>query len=168
MFSKKGFYFLFLLLAAAWLSCAPPPPSKLDREYPQYVTVKNTRDTLLHVNDTTLMLNSIAKDPEYGRVPEKPVMLGMLKLEAGADNRSKYLNALRGPRGEPVHYRRLKACCPFKTPNQKMMMDPKASMGLLERYELSYDGLAEPVILYLNLYDNGPIEAPKGFTIAKL
>lgn len=155
---------LIVVITSGWVSCSPPPPSKLDRNYPQYVKDKNSRDTLLHVNDTTLLLSSIATDTEYGRTPEKPVMVGMVALEAGADNRSKYLNALRGPKGEAVTYRRLKACCPFQTPNQKMW-DPKAKMGLLERYELTYEGLEQPVILYINLYDDGPIQAPEGFTI---
>lgn len=156
---------LILSIALIYWSCAPPPPSKLDKEYPQYSNAKNTRDTLLHINDTTLLINQIATDADYGRMPEKPVMLGMKELEAGANNRSKYLNALRGPAGEVVSYRRLKPCCPFETPNQKMPLNPQAKMGLLERYELSYKGLEQPVILHINLYDSGPIQAPKGFTL---
>lgn len=37
--------------------------------------------------------------------------------------------------------------------------------GLLDVYEVTYDGLPEPVELYLNLYDYEQPRAPVGFTL---
>ena len=59
-------------------------------------------------------------------------------------------------------YVRIGTCCKFKTDNSPL------GSGLLDQYEVSYDGLVEPVILYLNMYDPDPdnkIQAPKGFKL---
>jgi len=36
--------------------------------------------------------------------------------------------------------------------------------GLFDVYEVTYDGVAEPVTLYLNMYDPGEPHIPHGFT----
>ena len=114
-----------------------------------------------------LVLGSCAPVPssqevqgEYAYSPSNPVNVAGL---AGAyDPRSEYayLNRLRGPSGESVSYRRLGQCCPFESQNAIF-----GSTALLDQYEVSYDGLAEPVVLYLNFYDKGEIRPPRGFTL---
>jgi hypothetical protein len=159
-------YCFSLLIGSILLfSYACKAPSKYDQEFPSYVTERNSRDTLVHLNDSTLQLTKVSKDADYGYTAEKPVMLGMVDIHEGAANRQKFLNALRGPAGEAVTYKRKPPCCPFETPNYRHISGKK--FGLLERYEVSYEGLEEPVILYLNLYDSGLIQAPKGFTFHK-
>ena len=37
--------------------------------------------------------------------------------------------------------------------------------ALLDTYEVTYDGLKEPIVLYIDMYDYGPLAAPKGFTL---
>lgn len=102
-----------------------------------------------------------ATDPEYGVTQQKPVCVGG-KTDSGARNQQSYLNALRGPRGEKISYRRRGSCCAFKTPNG--IID---GMGLLDVYEVTWAGNAKPVLLYLNFYDAGPLLAPVGLTLAQ-
>lgn len=101
----------------------------------------------------------VSTDPAYGVTPEKPVKVGG-GFSDGAKHQESYLNALRGPDGQPVTWKRLGTCCPFKTPNGIV-----GERGLLDRVEVTYKGLQEPVILYLNLYDRETPRAPVGFTL---
>ena len=48
----------------------------------------------------------------------------------------------------------------FKTPNGMN------NTGLLDAYEIKWEGLKKPLILYLNLYEESWLKAPKGFTTA--
>jgi hypothetical protein len=90
----------------------------------------------------------------YGFTPENPIHVG-----GGPSGQRAFLEALRGPNGEPLAWRRLGSCCEFETPNGLM------GLGLLDLYEVTYEGLAQPVILYLDMYDSGPLAAPAGFVL---
>jgi hypothetical protein len=98
-------------------------------------------------------------DATYGTTPEHPIKVGG-GFNDGANHEEAYLNALRGPQGQPVTWKRLGTCCPFKTPNGIV-----GARGLLDRVELTYKGLDEPGIIYLNLYDREKPQAPRGFTL---
>jgi len=37
--------------------------------------------------------------------------------------------------------------------------------GLLDQYEIKWQGQDKAVILFINFYDHGPLKAPKGFTL---
>jgi hypothetical protein len=95
-----------------------------------------------------------AAEDTYGRVPENPVRVGN-----GPPGERAYLTALRGPGGQLVVSRRLGSCCIFETPNG---FDGR---GLLDIYEVTYEGLDEPVRLYLDMYDAGEVRAPRGFVL---
>jgi hypothetical protein len=90
----------------------------------------------------------------YGFSPENPIHVG-----GGPTGQRAFLEALRGPEGQPLAWRRLGSCCEFETPNGLM------GLGLLDLYEVTYEGLEQPVILYLNMYDSGPVAAPAGFLL---
>ena len=90
----------------------------------------------------------------YGLVPENPVRVG-----GGPSGERAYLSALRGPRGEPVRFQRLGSCCAFETPHGFN------GRGLLDQYEVTYDGLEAPVVLYLDMYDAQAVRAPPGFRL---
>ena len=77
----------------------------------------------------------------------------------GPLNERRFLNALAGPNGEPLSYERLGSCSTFKTKNSPF------KKGLLDRYEVTWEGNATPVILYLNMYDAGPLRVPVNFTL---
>lgn len=98
-------------------------------------------------------------DPEYGYSPEKPINVGGGSLLEGPARQRAFLNSIAGPGGQAVTYRRLGSCCAFESP------DSPLGGGLLDQYEVSHGGLANPVILYLNLYTPGTPLAPFGFTI---
>jgi len=70
-----------------------------------------------------------------------------------------YLNALRGPEGQKVHYDRIGSCCEFDTPSS-----PFEGKGLLEVYEIDYEGLEAPRELYFNWYDESEPMIPAGLT----
>ncbi|ASB51119.1 2-dehydro-3-deoxyphosphooctonate aldolase [Alkalitalea saponilacus] len=110
------------------------------------------------MNDYVLLISHYSDDPTYGYAKENPVMTG-----GGADrvlNQRRYLNALTGPEGQYVSYRRLGSCCMFKTKNGTF-----GDTGLLDMYELTYDGIQEPVILYINMYDSDTLQVPVGFRL---
>ena len=90
----------------------------------------------------------------YGFSPENPIHVG-----GGPAGQRSFLEALRGPAGQPLAWRRLGSCCEFETPNGLM------GLGLLDLYEVTYEGLDQPVILYLDMYDSGPAAAPAGFLL---
>ncbi len=105
----------------------------------------------------SLILIEKASDSTYGYTEQNPIKVGG-GLNEGSKNEQMYLNALYGPRGQVIEYERVGSCCPFETPNGIM------GGGLLDAYEVKYDGLKQPIILYLNLYDYEKPKIPIGFT----
>ena len=112
------------------------------------------------LDDQTFQLDSISIDETYGFSASNPIHVGG-KFENGAVNQRRFLNALLGPDNELVRYHRRGSCCSFATKNGMN------GFGLLDMYEITYDGLAKPIVLYLNFYDYGTLRAPKGFTYKK-
>jgi hypothetical protein len=93
----------------------------------------------------------------YGYSESNPIKVG-----DGPSGERAYLDRLSGPDGQTVKYKRLGSCCPFKT--RKGVID---NTGLLDTYEVTYDGLQKNVILFFNMYDKGQLIAPKGFTLSR-
>jgi hypothetical protein len=89
-----------------------------------------------------LDVKTIASDPRYGTTPEQPVRVGG-GAEQGPVRTYGYLNALRGPNGEPVHYRRA------------------GTAGDLVIYELTYG--AAPIRLYVDWSRAEELRIPAGF-----
>lgn len=94
----------------------------------------------------------------YGYGRRNPVKVGG-GPESGVANERRWLDGLRGPGGEPVRYRRLGSCCEFRRGRVQ---------GRLDAYEVTYAGLAKPVVLYLDMYaePRGVPAPPEGFTAA--
>lgn len=90
----------------------------------------------------------------YGFTPGNPIHVG-----GGPGGQRAFLETLTGPHGEPLAWRRLGSCCEFETPNGLM------GLGLLDMYEVTYEGLEQSVILYLDMYDSEPVTAPAGFVL---
>lgn len=97
---------------------------------------------------------------EYGYGRRNPIHVGG-GSESGAANQRAYLDGLRGPAGQPVTYRRLGSCCSFRSRHA-----PQG--GALDAYEVTFEGIERPVLLYLDLYTppEGALPAPAGFTLA--
>ena len=109
----------------------------------------------------TFALPAVSTDKTYGYDQSNPIKVGGAKESNGPLNERRFLNALLGPNGETVTYVRKGSCCAFKSPNGFN------GVGLLDRYEVTYDGLETAVILFINMYDYGELKAPVGFTYRK-
>ncbi len=96
----------------------------------------------------------------YAYSSEDPVLLGGEDTDDGPAREHNYLRSLRGPDGQKVTFSRRGSCCYFVIPNSPLG-------GLLDMYEVTHDGLDEPVLLYLNMYDAGEALAPEGFTLQR-
>ncbi len=94
----------------------------------------------------------------YAYSSENPVLLGGENTDDGPAREHRYLRSLRGPDGQKVTFSRKGSCCYFKIPNSPLG-------GLLDMYEVTYEGQGEPVLLYLNMYDIGEALAPEGFSL---
>jgi len=68
----------------------------------------------------------------------------------------RYLDALRGPMGEVVTYKR----------TGSLPLD-KEGRTILDTYEITYPGVEKPITFYLDAYHfDDALKAPKGFTCA--
>lgn len=96
----------------------------------------------------------------YGYGRGNPIRVGGAR-ESGAANQRRYLDGLRGPAGQPVRYRRLGSCCGFRS-------EHAPDGGALDAYEVTYDGIERPVLLYIDVYTppEGSPPPPDGFVFA--
>lgn len=122
-----------------------------------FSSCKSSKSTAAGGNKRSSSVTTISTDKTYGYTQENPIKVG--GTESGPANERNYLDKLAGPNGESISYVRVGSCCPFKTPNGLM------GGGLLDRYEIKWDGQSAPVYLYINMYDKDVLKAPVGFTI---
>lgn len=95
-------------------------------------------------------LCAVAAEADYGRMAEKAVPTGGGAMY-GASRQRRYLDGLRGPKAEVLRYTREGAM---------LLADGDT---LVDRYTVTYDGLATPVTLYLDAYHFAEPKAPQGF-----
>ena len=112
--------------------------------------------------DKTFILTEISRDKKYGYNEDYPVNLGFIAVQAAEINVKRYFGALSGPKGEKVSYIKVDSCCPF--PSKKNDM----GAGILDIYEVTWEGLKKPLRIYINLYEKGKVVAPQGFGIRPL
>jgi hypothetical protein len=103
---------------------------------------------------TPAQLEMALADSSYGYSPSNPIQVGG-GARRGVLNERRFLESLRGPAGQPVSVIRRASCCMV------------SGRGPLDRYEITYEGLAEPVVLYLDMYVGRKVRAPNGFTLAR-
>jgi hypothetical protein len=118
----------------------------------------------LEVAQNAYLLTKISDDPEYGYTSKKPIKVASMKSDENiAQNEYLYMNALLGPDGEEIEYKRTGSCCGYKSNS------PKAFLGsaLLDKYEVTIKGKTEKKVLYLDMYESGIVVAPLGFTFKK-
>lgn len=92
----------------------------------------------------------VSQDDTYGYARENPVQIGGGAMYVRA-REERYLDALRGPDGQPIQYKRI-GSSPQST-NRTTILD---------LYELTYAGLEKPISLYLDAYHFWEQRAPKG------
>ena len=102
------------------------------------------------------LIQATSQDETYGCTANNPVRVGGGR-EAGVRNQQRSLNAPLGPRGETLSYQPECSCCAFKIAEAGIDNE-----GQLHIYSISWKDRKEPLKLYLNLYEEGPLAAPVG------
>lgn len=99
----------------------------------------------------------VSDDPAFATTKEHAAQVGGGAMYAAARER-RYLDALRGPGGEPLQYKR----------RGSLPLDPNAGdLTILDAYEVTYPGIAQTAVLYLDAYHfDDALVAPKGFVCA--
>ena len=110
------------------------------------------------LDDQTFKIEIYSEDQSYGYTKENPVMVG--SKNGGPKNERRFLNALTGPNGEALEYTRVGSCCQFQTKNGLF-----GDAGLLDIYEVSYEGLEEKMTIYINMYDSDTLKVPVGLSL---
>ena len=113
-------------------------------------------DALVPFGAVRVQACATAKDPEYGLVAAKPILIGGGPAYMAARQRN-YLNALRGPDGQPVRI----GDGVGSAPN---FADPEKA--IIDSYRVSYDGPNGPVSksIYMDAYHFDAPKLPAGFT----
>ena len=135
------------------------------------VSCVSTKSTLKNVNNSTpipkltatntFVITQFSNDPKYGYNPDYPINVFFRNTKDETINQQRYLNALSGPKGEKLFFKKIEVCCPFPTKNSEM------GGGSLDIYEITWVGQKSPIKLYLNIYEKGELLVPMGFELVK-
>ena len=97
----------------------------------------------------------VSDEPAFATTKEHAVQVGGGAMYVAARER-RYLDALRGPMGEAIQYKRMGT----------VHLDVEGRT-ILDVYEVTYPGLEKPVVLYLDAYHfDDALKAPRGFVCA--
>ena len=123
--------------------------------------IDNDAPNLQLIENNTFYISEFSKDKKYGYEKDYPINIFFESTRNETINQQRFLNALAGPNGEKITYTKLESCCPFPTKRSDM------GAGLLDVYELKWEGQKKPVILYLNIYEKGVLMVPFGLRLKK-
>ena len=136
------------------------------------VSCVSTKSTLKNVNDkapipklttdTTFVISKYSNDLRYGYNKDYPINVFYRNTKDETINQKRFLNALTGPRGEKLFFKKIEVCCPFPTKNSEM------GGGFLDIYEVTWVGQKQPIKLYFNIYEKGELLVPMGFGLPNL
>jgi len=146
-------YFILLMLITIISSCVSTKS-----------TLKNVDDNapnLRLTSENTFVINQYSKDKKYGYDEDYPINIFYKNSKEDFINQQRFLNALAGPNGEKITYKKIESCCPFPTKKSEM------GAGFLDIYELTWEGQTTPVKLYLNIYEKGVLMVPVGLSLKK-
>jgi hypothetical protein len=131
----------------------------------------STKSTIRNIDDNaplpqlsknnTFVITEYSKEKRYGYDKDYPINVFYYSTRNETINQERFLNALSGPKGEKINFTKLESCCPFPTKRSEM------GVGLLDVYEVKWEGLKKPVILYMNIYEKGALKVPVGFSLSK-
>nr|WP_314839859.1 2-dehydro-3-deoxyphosphooctonate aldolase [uncultured Flavobacterium sp.] len=127
-------------------------------------TLQNTDDNapdLQLTQKNTFIITEYSTDKKYGYNKDYPINIFFSNTNNETINQERFINALAGPKGEKITFTKLESCCPFPTKRSEM------GAGLLDVFELKWDGQKTPVLLYLNIYEKGVVKVPVGLTLKK-
>jgi hypothetical protein len=150
---------LLLLTACSTTTTTPNEEPPIGSSTTSVVNGQAITDEMIGRSRGEMSLSRTAGSDAYGWSQMMPVKVGG-GFGEGSNRTYQFLNTLRGPNGEDVHYDRVGTCCPFKSPKSPF----EDGGALLEVYVVSYKGLETPRRLYFNWYDDGEMMIPKGLT----
>ena len=132
----------------------------------------STKSTIQNIDDNaplpqltknnTFVITEYSKDTKYGYNKDYPINVFYYSTKNETINQERFLNALAGPKGEKISFEKLESCCPFPTKRSEM------GAGFLDVYQVKWDGLKKPVLLYMNIYEKGALKVPVGFSLNKI
>lgn len=135
------------------------------------VSCVSTKSTLKNVDDNTpaprlkpdntFVINVNSTDKKYGYDKDYPVNVFFRDTKSETLNIERFLNALAGPKGEPLTYKKIETCCPFPTKHTEI------GAGFLDVYEITWEGNTKPLKLYLNIYEKSVLMVPVGLTLKR-
>lgn len=149
---RKIALFITTLLLLASCGSIKSSIKNIDNNAPVPVVGKNN----------SFVITAYSKDKRYGYDKDYPINIYFRGTKNDTINQKFFLNALAGPKGEKTTYTKMENCCPFPTKNSDM------GAGFLDVYELKWEGLKKPVILYLNIYEKGLLMVPVGLSLKKM
>jgi hypothetical protein len=111
--------------------------------------------------NNAFIITEYSKDKRYGYEKDYPINIYYRGTKNDTINQKYFFNALAGPKGEKITYTKLENCCPFPTKSSDI------GAGFLDVYEVTWDGLKKPVVLYVNIYERGLLLVPVGLSLKK-
>ena len=107
-------------------------------------------DSLRFLDQLQAASCQVSADPSYGLTPDNPIRVGNTNIADGLQREELYLYTLRGPNFEEVTFTRLNP-------------QYNAAREIVDGYTVSYQGLAEPLTLYFEIFKFETPKAPLGF-----
>ena len=111
--------------------------------------------------NNAFIITEYSKDKRYGYEKDYPINIYYRGTKNDTINQKYFFNALAGPKGEKINYTKLENCCPFPTKSSDI------GAGFLDVYEVTWDGLKKPLVLYVNIYERGLLLVPVGLSLKK-
>ncbi len=147
----KKLFFFFVIIGSI-ISCKSKQPAILSSSS-NPVGTSNQYEPFFDVTD-------FSENKGYGITEKNPIMVGGF-TEGGVINQRRYIASLAGPNNEELSFHRRGACCPYPSENSF------GGNALVDVYEVTYEGIKEPILLYISLYDSEKLFIPQGFTKRK-
>lgn len=144
------FLFVTMFLAASCIS-SKSTLKNVDDNAPEPIVTKNG----------WFLITEYSKDKKYGYHKDYPINVYYRGVTDEDINPKRFLDALTGPKGETISYKKRESCCPFPTKRNEM------GAGLLDVYEITWNGQKKPIRLYFNIFEKGYLFVPKGFELKK-
>ncbi len=107
--------------------------------------------------DERIIIEEVSIDESYGFKPKTNIKVGSVRNEYA------FIAQLTGPNGEEIIANRLGSGWDVKSKNS-----PYGKKVPLDKWEIKYEGLKEPIIIYLNGYDFEKPKCPVGLNFKKL
>lgn len=126
-------------------------------------TLKNIDNTAVKpaIKENYFILTEVSTDKKYGYDQDYPINLGFENETKSQKNVDLFFNALTGKNGEKISYNKAETCCPFPTKRNAM------GAGSLDIYQIRFEGNANPIQLYINVFEKGKVLCPVGFSIKR-